>query len=78
MAVWDAGSRLAVAEPVFAPRGPAEDDGYILSNIYDEDRDASFLAVFAARDLAAGPVARIHLDHRVPVGFHGLWRALDG
>ena len=28
---------------------------------------------FDARDLAAGPVARVHLPQRVPAGFHGNW-----
>ncbi len=26
-----------------------------------------------AQDLGAGPVATIHVPHRVPIGFHGNW-----
>lgn len=77
MIVWDAGPRHAVGEPVFAPRGPNEGDGWLLTNLYDEDDDTGLLAVFDAANLAAGPIACAHLDHRVPMGFHGLWRPLS-
>lgn len=79
MAIYSAGPRCAVAEPVFVPKHPhaEEGEGYLLTNIFDEDRNASHLAIFDAQDFERGPVARAHLDHRVPVGFHGLWRAGD-
>ena len=34
----------------------------------------SDLAVFDAQHLKDGPLARVHLSHRVPAGFHGNWR----
>lgn len=73
---WSAGPRCAVGEPVFAPgSGGGEDDGYILTTVYDEALDASHLAVFRAAALDAGPIARAHVGHRVPMGFHALWLA---
>ncbi len=80
MRLYNAGPTSAVAEPVFIAResGGREGDGYLLTNIYDETRDASYLAIFDAHELERGPIARAHLDHRVPVGFHGLWRATLG
>jgi carotenoid cleavage dioxygenase-like enzyme len=33
------------------------------------------LVILAAQDFAGGPVARIHLPVRVPLGFHGSWIA---
>ena len=36
-------------------------------------RIRSDLAVFNAQDVEAGPVALVHLGHRVPDGFHGNW-----
>lgn len=76
---YAAGPRSAVAEPVFVPRsrGAAEGDGYLLTNIFDEDRNASHLAIFDAQEIERGPIARAHLDHRVPVGFHGQWKPRD-
>ena len=76
MRIYAAGPRCAVAEPVFVPRDPEarEGEGFVLTNIYDEDRDTSYLAIFDAEEIERGPIARAHLDHRVPVGFHGNWR----
>jgi carotenoid cleavage dioxygenase len=75
MLVYSAGPRFAMAEPVFVPRhgGAGEAEGYLLTNIFDEDRNASHLAIFDADQIESGPIARAHLDHRVPVGFHGYW-----
>jgi len=33
----------------------------------------SDLAVLNAQDVEAGPIALVHLGHRVPDGFHGNW-----
>ncbi|WP_171164503.1 carotenoid oxygenase family protein [Streptomyces sp. I05A-00742] len=64
-----------VGEGVFVPAAPeaAEDDGWVLAYAFDPERGATDLLVLAARDLAAGPVARVHLPVRVPVGAHGNW-----
>jgi carotenoid cleavage dioxygenase len=76
---WNAGPHAAVAEPVFAPaRADAcEGEGFLLTNVYDETRKTSHLAILDAQDLARGPVARAHLTHHVPVGFHGCWMPAD-
>jgi carotenoid cleavage dioxygenase-like enzyme len=79
MRIYSAGPRCAVAEPVFVPRqaNSSEGEGYLLTNIFDEDRNASHLAIFDAKQVERGPIARAHLNHRVPVGFHGNWRPAD-
>jgi len=66
----------AAGEPIFVPRSAdaEEGDGWILSVIYRGEPRTSELAVFEAGNLAAGPVARAQLSHRVPFGFHGNWR----
>jgi 8'-apo-carotenoid 13,14-cleaving dioxygenase len=33
----------------------------------------SEVVILHAQDINAGPVARIHIPHRVPIGFHGNW-----
>jgi carotenoid cleavage dioxygenase len=71
------GRGATVGEAVFAPSAPdaAEDDGYVLAFVHDPDRGAADLVVIAAQDFAGGPVARVHLPARVPLGFHGSWIA---
>ncbi len=63
------------SEAVFVPTGPdaAEDDGWVLSLVYDADRDTSDLLVLNAADFTGEPEAVVHLPQRVPFGFHGNW-----
>ena len=62
-------------EPVFVPAEHArsEDDGYVLSFVYDAAENKSELVILNAADITQKPVARIHLETRIPVGFHGSW-----
>jgi carotenoid cleavage dioxygenase-like enzyme len=64
-----------ISEPVFAARGDdaAEGEGWLLAVVWRAQENRSDLAVFNATDVAAGPVALVHLGHRVPDGFHGNW-----
>ncbi len=73
--VWSAGRHGHVGESVFAPdpTGSAENDGWLLNIIYDDDRDSSRLVVLDAHDIAAGPIATVELPRRVPFGFHANW-----
>ncbi|MBE2245152.1 MAG: carotenoid oxygenase family protein [Burkholderiaceae bacterium] len=73
---WNPPPGDACGEPVFVPRGAnaPEGDGWLLSVIWRQNENRSDLAVFDATDLGAGPVALVHLSHRVPAGFHGNWR----
>ncbi len=76
---WTPGPQGHVGECVFAPdpAGSAEDDGWILNIVYDDVREASDLVVIDARDIAAGPIATVHMPRRVPFGFHANWFAAD-
>ncbi len=64
-----------ISEPVFVERGSdaPEGDGWLLAVVWRARENRSDLAVFNARDVQAGPIALVHLGHRVPDGFHGNW-----
>jgi all-trans-8'-apo-beta-carotenal 15,15'-oxygenase len=68
----DYGRHRYTSEALFAPRrgATAEDDGYLLSVVYDATEHRSDIVI---RDAAAiaDEVARVHLTHHVPFGFHG-------
>ncbi len=70
--LWSAAPRGYVSEPVFVPRpqGKTEDDGWLLTLVFDAARDASDLVILDAADLSQ-PVAQLHLKHHVPYGLHG-------
>jgi carotenoid cleavage oxygenase len=63
------------SEGVFVPAADdaGEDEGWLLSVVYDEGRDASDLVVLDATDVSGAPVATVSLPQRVPFGFHGSW-----
>lgn len=52
--------------------GP-EDDGYLVSFVHDEAANRSEVVILDASDVAAGPVGRVLLPGRVPIGFHSCW-----
>lgn len=71
----DFGPGRVPGEPSFVPSSDAaaEDEGYLLSFVYDAARDGSDLVVLDATDLGGDPVATVALPQRVPFGFHGSW-----
>jgi carotenoid cleavage dioxygenase len=60
---------------VFVPArdDAAEDEGWVLSVVYDAGRDGSDLVILDATDFGGRPVATVGLPQRVPFGFHGTW-----
>ena len=72
---WQSGAHGHVGEAVFAPDpdGTGEDDGWLLTLVWNDSTDGTDLCVIDARDVAAGPVARIHAPERVSFGFHANW-----
>ena len=60
-------------EAFFVPTGDNEDEGYLLSYVYDRNQHHSELWVLDAQQMAQPPVARVPLPVRVPQGFHGVW-----
>lgn len=73
--IYDGGEGYTPSEAVFVPADTAgpEAEGWLLSYCYDHAKAASELAIFDAMQLAGGPIARVELPQRVPMGFHGSW-----
>jgi all-trans-8'-apo-beta-carotenal 15,15'-oxygenase len=71
------GPQCYVGEPVFVPQpvSRAEDAGWLLCEILDGRTQRSDLAIFDARAVPSGPVARIKLAHHLPFSFHGWWQS---
>ena len=61
-------------EPVFVPaeNTNAEDDGYLMTYVYDASSDSSSFIIMDAASMDSTPVASIDLP-RIPGGFHGSW-----
>ncbi|MFQ5514418.1 MAG: carotenoid oxygenase family protein [Myxococcota bacterium] len=73
--VYDEGPHRHFMEPVFVPLSATsdEDDGWLMAYVHDTTTNKADVVVLHAQDMAAGPVATVHLPDRVPFGFHGNW-----
>ncbi|NJR49347.1 MAG: Apocarotenoid-15,15'-oxygenase [Leptolyngbyaceae cyanobacterium CSU_1_3] len=81
--LWSAAPNGYVGEPVFVPRGTAdesglytelqsdEDEGWLFTMVYDSKYDRTDVVILDAKDLEKGAIARLHLKHHVPYGLHG-------
>ena len=70
------GLEATPGEPMFIPASDSasgEDEGYIATFLYDNNTETSSFALFDATNLSQGPIAKVQLPVRVPVGFHGVW-----
>jgi carotenoid cleavage dioxygenase len=76
---FDPGPHRFPGEPVFvrAADGRGENEGWVLSMVYDATTDSSDLVILDATSFAGPPVAIVHLPARVPFGFHGSWLPVD-
>lgn len=62
------------AEPCFVPMGTGdEDDGVVLTIVFDSGRQCTKIVGLDARDLAGKPLFTAHLPHAVPFCLHGLF-----
>ena len=63
------------SEAPFAPRAnaAAEDDGYLISFIIDENAGRSECVILDARRIEDGPICRIALPHKLCSGTHACW-----
>jgi carotenoid cleavage dioxygenase len=62
-------------ESVFVPRdgGASEDDGYLMTFVWNPETDASYMVILDAANVSAEPLAEIHIPRRVVSGFHSSW-----
>lgn len=63
-------------EAIFVPKrdAQAEDDGWLMTFVYDARADCGRLEILDARGVADGPIARCWFDQRLPFGFHAAWQ----
>ena len=62
-----------VGEPIFVPKphGSTEDEGWVLTLIYDAAKNRSDLVILDAKDLTQKAI--LHLKSHIPYGLHGSW-----
>lgn len=75
--VCDFGPNRVPGEFVFVPRSnnAAEGDGWLMGYVIDIGQETTDLVILDTSNIAAPPVASVHIPHRIPPGFHGNWLA---
>ena len=71
----DFGPGKGCGEAVFVPRSTtaAEDEGYLMTFVYDAANNRSEFVLLDAPNVGGEPIARVQIPRRVPYGFHGNW-----
>jgi carotenoid cleavage dioxygenase len=74
------GAGRSPSEGVFVAdsESAGEDEGWLLTYLYDKADNASEVVVLDAQNPTNAPVARVKLPQRVPFGFHGCWAPRTG
>jgi carotenoid cleavage dioxygenase len=74
--LWNAGPRISLGEPVFAPKNPTapEGVGHLLGVAYNLDEgNRSDLVILDAEHLEQGPIAKVKLPVQASPQVHGWW-----
>jgi carotenoid cleavage dioxygenase len=72
---YDLGPEAMPGEPVFVPTSDTagEDEGYLMTFVYNRAEGTSSFVVLDAADHEAPPIATVPIPQRIPHGFHGSW-----
>jgi 8'-apo-carotenoid 13,14-cleaving dioxygenase len=75
--VHDFGPFGIPGEFVFVPKADdaREGEGWLMGYVIDMRRQTTDLVILDAENFEGEPVARVHVPHRIPPGFHGNWIA---
>lgn len=73
--LWTAAPHGFTGEPVFVPRPHAtsEDDGWLLTLVYNAQHHRSDVVILDAKNLEKNAIATLHLQHHIPYGLHGTF-----
>ncbi|MBD1844398.1 carotenoid oxygenase family protein [Cyanobacteria bacterium FACHB-63] len=71
----DFGENCYPMEPIYAPDAIDAHQGWIITVVYDGNRDQSEVWVFDSDGLNDEPVCRLGLPEVIPIGFHGTWKS---
>lgn len=71
--LWSAAPKGFLGEPVFVarPNATQEDDGWVLTFVYDSVHDRTDVVILDGTCLEKGAISTLHLKHHIPYGLHG-------
>ena len=75
ISVADMGANMYPSEPIYVSNTDDSESGWLLTVVYDGDRDVSELRIYNSDRLEEDPVCCLALPSVVPPDFHGTWKA---
>ena len=72
----DMGEQIYPSEPLYVPQPDNLDRGWLLTVVYDGNRDRSEVRIYHSDRLNEEPICRLALPSPIPHSFHGTWRSL--
>ncbi len=70
----DLGENMYTVEPLYIPDDLNPDRGWIMTVVYDGNKEQSEVWIFDAERLDRVPVCRLALPKIIPFSFHGTWQ----
>ncbi|MEO0852278.1 MAG: carotenoid oxygenase family protein, partial [Cyanobacteria bacterium J06648_11] len=68
-----AGENCYPVEPIYAPDRDTPEQGWILTVVFDGNRDCSEVWIYDSERIEDAPVCKLGLPETIPIGFHGTW-----
>ncbi len=73
LTVADLGKHRYPTEPLYIPNEADPQGGWVVTVVFDSQKNSSEVWIFEANRLEAEPICRLGLPSVVPNGFHGCW-----
>lgn len=74
LTVADTGENHYPSEPIYASDALDPQQGWILTAIYNGDRESGEVWIYDRDRMGEEPVCKLQLPHPIPIGFHGTWK----
>lgn len=75
LVVADMGENCYPTEPIYVPHPDDPQQGWILTVVYDGNKDSSEVRIYESDRLEDEPLCRLGLPSVIPPGFHGTWKS---
>mgnify|MGYP001827343957 CR=1 FL=1 len=75
LSIADMGANCYPSEPIFVAHSADSDKGWLLTVVYDGDRDSSEVRIYQSDRLFEQPICRLGLPGVIPPSFHGTWKS---
>ena len=74
LAIADMGANCYPSEPIFVPQADNPEQGWLLTVVYDGEKNCSEVRIYQSDRLFDTPICRLALPSVIPPSFHGTWQ----